>query len=746
MKRKGIIIFSSVLVSLAVLTLGAFAGLRIYAERSIDFSADATLFEGARSRGNTVYLAYSGDELCEVFRDEYDGSRRWCPLGEVGEYLREGFIAMEDRDFYSHGGVNIRRTAGAALNYIFGSRDGFGASTITQQVIKNTSGESERTARRKINEMLRAVNLEKNYTKDEILEVYLNIVPMSGNIYGVYMASEVYFGKEPSELTAAEAATVVGITNSPGRYDPYKHPEACLEKRNRVLFAMTESGVIDRETYEASCLEPLDVAERVQGERVSSWFVETAREAVISDLMKKYGTSYVGASAMLRGASVILTVDTEVQDCLERAFEDVSSLAPALSGGLNYSMAVIDNESGNLVGIVGSAGKKSANRLYNLATAPITPGSTLKPLAIYAPLIDSGRISWSSIIDDTPVEITERDGVISTYPNNSPRVYDGLTTVAEAIKRSKNTAAVKLYGILGGERIANILESNYGFSIVRSERSADGRVLTDLSAAPLALGQLTHGVSVLELTRAYSAFPRDGAISDAFSYHGVLGHDGSVLLESRSEPRRIMSRQTARLMNKLLEGVTEDGTARSIRLKEYVDVAGKTGTSGGDKDKTFVGYTPYYTAGIWCGYPESREAVGQVSPSHLALWDRVMTDIHRIRLEGEADEEIRTFSTEGLELLPYCADSGKIFTEVCEMDLRDSRLRYGYFTAENRPTEECDCHIVTEYDVLRGCVADGDSLPESIIRAALIRVDRWGMENIEITDSPYVLPPKEDDE
>ncbi len=743
--KKVIIILSSIILCLAVLTVTVLVGLGIYAKHSIDFSADEALFSGVRNKGNTSYLAYSGDELCEVFRDEYEGSRRWCPLSEVGEYLKSGFISMEDRDFYSHGGVNIRRTAGAVLNYLIGDNDGFGASTITQQVIKNISGDSERTAKRKINEMLRAINLEKSFSKDEILEVYLNIVPMSGNIYGVYMASRVYFGKEPAELSAAEAATVVGITNSPGRYDPYKHPEDCLAKRNRVLFAMLENGVIDKSEYERSCAEPLVTVERREQDKVCSWFVETARERVISDLMERYGTSYVGAMTMLRGASVILTVDNNVQRSLEQTFEDISTLAPEVGAGLNYSMAVIDNENGNLVGIIGAVGEKKANRLYNLATAPITPGSTLKPLAIYAPLIEKGRICWSTVIDDTPVKITEKDGEISTYPNNSPRVYDGLVTVADAIKRSKNTVAMKLYDVLGGEEIARILESSYDFSLVRGERDAEGRMLTDIAAAPLALGQLTRGVSLLELTRAYSAFPRDGAISCASCYHGVLSADGAVLLEGQKDIKRIMSRQTARLMNKLLEGVTDDGTARSIRLKEYVDVAGKTGTSGGERDKTFVGYTPYYTAGIWCGYPDGTAAVGQIYPTHLALWDKVMTQIHLERLKDGGDEQLLSFSTEGLELLPYCADSGMVFTDACKMDLRDSRLRYGYFLQGFKPTVECDKHIVVDYDAERGCVADMESSRGSVIRAALVRVKRDGTYVIDITDAPYVLPPSDDE-
>lgn len=750
MKKRVVIATASVLLILCMLVFVPFFVLRIYSERNIDKESDVNMFRQARLLDNTVYYAFTrSGEVREVWRDTADGVRSWYALGELGELLPRGFIAMEDAEFYSHSGVNLRRTAAAAFNYLFHIKEEFGASTITQQVIKNISGDSSRTAKRKLNEIVRASALEKRFSKDEILEMYLNIIPMAGNIYGVGMASRIYFGKEPSMLTAAEAATLIGITNAPGRYDPYKHPDACREKRDRVLYAMHRDGVIDDANYSAALEEELCLTENINEDElidninggVCSWFVEGAKTQIVEDIMRQYNISRIGALMMLRGAHVYLSMNIEMQDVLEAVFADANMLPNEVAEGLNFAMTVIDNESGMLVATVGGCGKKNANRLLDRARAPITPGSTLKPLAIYAPLLESGEINWSTVIDDTPVETIERDGVVIPYPQNASRRYDGLTTVFDAIRQSKNTVAVKLYERLGADRICKELDYRFGISTVTRESRSDGSILTDHAPSPLALGQLTRGTSIFELTRAYAAFPRDGLKASGGYYYSVKASDGKTLLSADIPTEMAVSSTTARLMNQFLSGVVDSGTARTLSIKDLVDTAGKTGTSGRDRDRCFVGYTPYYTAGIWCGYDGLTDngTIGSISPSHLSIWDNIMRQIHALYAFDGGDEALKSFSTEGLVYLPYCTDSGALMSESCAADVRGSRLRYGYFARDNMPLYECDMHIMVDYDGHRGCIADEYTDEGDIIRASLVRskCERpWG---IEIGDSAYVL-------
>lgn len=752
MKKRVVIITASVLLALCLFAVVPIFALWIYSERNIDKEADVNMFRQARLLDNTVYYAYTrSGEAREVWRDTAEGVRSWYELDDMGELLPRGFIAMEDAAFYSHGGVNIRRTAAAAFNYVFHIKDEFGASTITQQVVKNISGDNSRTIKRKLDEIVRATALEKRFSKNEILEMYLNIVPMAGNIYGVGMASRIYFDKEPSQLSAAEAATLIGITNAPGRYDPYKHPDACREKRDRVLYAMHRDGVIDDASYSAALLEELCLSNNTDEDAAAgnasinsgacSWFVESAKAQILNDIMEQYNVSRMAALMLLRGSHVYLSMDIEAQEVLDSVFSDMNSLPSEVDDGLSFAMTVIDNDSGMLIATVGGCGRKSANRLLDRARATMIPGSTLKPLAIYAPLLESGEINWSTVIDDTPTGFIERGDMKIPYPQNASRRYDGLTTVFDAIRQSKNTVAVKLYERLGAERISKELYLRFGIKTIKSERCSNGSILTDHAPSPLALGQLTRGVSIFDMTRAYAAFPRDGLKASGGCYFSVESSDGRTLLASASPTERAVSATTARLMNQLLCGVVDSGTARSLKIKDLVDTAGKTGTSGQDRDRCFVGYTPYYTAGIWCGYDGTTKegSIGSIFPTHLLLWDDIMRQIHDLWAFNDGDEELRSFSTVGLEYLPYCADSGMLMAEACAADIRGSRLRYGYFSRDNMPLSECDRHVMVDYDGRRGCIADEYTDEVDMIRASLVRLSYERPQGIDIGDSVYIL-------
>ena len=745
-KRRGYLTLAIALLCIIAVIIAAVVFLFIYRKNNVDYSYDEILFQSAIGGNVTKYytdgsgrFSIEGYDPVEI-ESCYGSSLKkiWYPLEDISPYLKFGFIAAEDRKFYSHSGVDILRTFRATVSYLFHTEGSFGASTITQQVIKNISGDSEHTVSRKLKEILRASHIERLYSKDEILELYLNIVPMSENLAGVGIASEVYFGKEPSSLTLEEAATLVGITNAPTKYNPYLHPDECLKKRNSVLYAMLDFGTISQEEYERAKAEPLSLSARpLPEDEINSWFIETVNDEVIADLQSKCGLSSQAARLLLYsgGLRIYTTEDTFIQNTLEEYFENPNNFPEEIVNGLNYSIVVLDSENANLLGIVGQVGKKRANRLLNYATVPRTPGSALKPLALYAPLIDSGEINWATVFDDVPVSF---DSNGNEFPKNYPQIYDGLTTVKDAVRVSKNTVAVNLYNKLGAERIYNKLYNDFSFhSLVRHSYKSDGSIVTDLAPSPLALGQLSFGVSLRRLTEGYTVFPSYGSLSRGRSYIAVYDNKGELLIDNLPSAKQVFGEGCAKVMNKLLCEVTSSGTAKSVKLKGMVETAGKTGTSGDDRDRLFIGYTPYYTAGVWCGYEDGISSVGSHRKNHLTVWDEVMRKIHEYRLSKES--KVKKFSTDGLLYLPYCKDSGKMLTELCSLDARGERGEYGYFIPGSIPVGNCKTHIAVEYDTLTSAVAHSGCSSEDVRIVALLDIPwRRFPKEIFITDAEFV--------
>jgi len=740
--KKALKVTAITIFSLSLVVAVSLGLLAIFVYRGINFEADEQLFEGALSFESTTFYANADtDEYTPVAIEQSGGVRKcYYSLNEISPYLKKGFIAVEDKIFYSHSGFDFKRTMLAALNYITGRERVFGASTITQQVVKNMSGDNQMTIKRKLSEIIRAIHIEKNYSKDEILEVYLNLVPMSDNIFGVGAAARAYFGIEPSELSVEEAAMLIGITNATTAYNPYINPQACKKKRDVILSVMHSDGIINEEEYNAAKAKPISVIPREErSDRFDSWFAEVATDEVTRDLAEKYDISEQYARLMLLGGGykVYTTMDISVQNSLEEYFENSDNFPEEIKDGLNYAMVVADSRTGDLAGIIGRVGKKTGNRLLNHATVPHTPGSVMKPLALYAPLIDEGRINWATVLDDVPTSFVETADGYREYPYNSPKVYDGLTTVSDAIRQSKNTIAVRLSKIRTPRSIFNSLTNEFGFTSLIDNQTVNGKKITDVATAPMALGQLGRGVSLTELTEAYGVFTSGGVRREMRSYLYVEDYKGRRILENTQEKKTVIKDSTAKIMNQLLSLVVRDGTAKSLTLDNLVDTAGKTGTSGGSRDKMFVGYTPYYTASIWCGYDSGERAVSGLSKSHLEIWDSVMNEIHRERLENEETPE--SFSTAGLLYLPYCKDSGALYTDVCVYDPRGNRREYGYFTVDNQPRGECERHVLCLYDTESKAVANPNCPKGNLLAVALLSIsDRNFPKEIYVTDAEYV--------
>ena len=665
---------------------------------------------------------------------------------ELPEDLINAFVAIEDKRFWEHRGVDVKRTLGAATNYALGFTGRFGGSTITQQLVKNLTGKNEVTAKRKLQEICWAKELENKWTKQEILERYLNVINLSQGCYGVGAAADRFFGKSVDQLTLSECATVAGITQNPSYYDPVRFPEHTVERRNVILAQMLEQGYLDEATYREAVKEPLMLKEGAgKGKTpVYSWYVDMVVEDVIRDLCATYGYTREAANRLLwtGGLTIEAALDPTVQARLERYYADTAHFPVHKNGQRAQSaMIVIHPETGDVLGVVGAVGQKTGNRLQSFATDTLRPAaSAIKPLSVYAPALQRGLITWGSVFDDVPVRFHTgaSGGQTVAWPKNANRVYRGLTDVRYAVAHSVNTVAVRVLDRLGEQASFDFLHDTLGMShLIAARTLEDGRRISDCGEAALALGQMNYGVTLRELTAGYTALAGGGVYVEPRSYFRVLGPDGAVLLDKPVTPRAALSEQNACIMTKLLQSVVEQGTAKGARLfGGRVEVAGKTGTSNADCDRYFIGYTPELLAGVWYGfeYPEPLSDIK--SNQAVRIWQAVMTDLVRPTL-GRAK---KTFPmAKGIVKLSYCQDSGGIPTEACRMDARGDRCAEGYFVQGSGPKKYCDCHTLREYDVQRGVLADATTPLEARQRVGLIRVKRSFPRRVYVLDERYAV-------
>jgi len=593
---------------------------------------------------------------------------RYVSYAEMPENLINAFISIEDKRFYNHKGVDLLRSGKATVNYLFG-RGNFGGSTITQQLVKNITGHDEFDVKRKMREMFQAINIEKEYTKSEILEMYLNVINLSAGCRGVGAAAEYYFSKTPAQLSLSECAILASITNNPIKYDPRYHPENTMIRKNAVLKCMLDQKLINKSEYDIAMNEPisLNISDATYGNGINSWYIDMVTEDVIEGLCEKYEIDRSSASLMLyRGNLKIYTaIDIQIQAILDMYYANIYNF-PADSNNIvpQSAMIVIDPHSGDILGVVGGVGEKRGNRIQNHATqVKRPPGSTLKPLSVYAPALEKKIINWATIVEDSPVAIV--NGI--PWPNNVTRTYMGPVDISYAIGHSLNTVAVKVLKMLG---------ENSSFEFLHNDlmiHSLDKN--NDCGLASLGLGQPTKGISLRELTAAYSIF-QNGIMSKPRSYYKVTDQNGRVILDNAPEQQRVISNESASIMTKFLEEVVESGTAAGkISLNKRLSVAGKSGTSQNNYDRLFVGYTPELLAGVWFGYDYPKDLSvfgGNVS---VCIWDEVMNLI----FENTCYNEKTNFSIAStIQQLSYDKKTGKLATE----GMAEENQGIGWFVSE----------------------------------------------------------------
>ena len=632
------------------------------------------------SSTQVVYIDSDGNErpLTTLSAEQ---NRVWVDLEDIPQDMKDAIVSIEDERFYSHSGFDIRRTAKAFFvfvkNKFTGQATTFGGSTITQQLVKNITRNTDRTAARKIQEISRAVNLEKQISKDEILELYLNSIYLSQGCNGVQSASQKFFGKPVSELNLAECASIAGITQYPSLYDPLLNPENNKKKQEVVLGKMLELGYITQEEHDDAVAHQLvftefDESTLVTG-TIHSYFVDQIVYDVI-DGLTELGYSENIAKKMLYsgGLKIVATIDPNVQAAMQNVFENTDNF-PNSTGDdpAQASMAVLDPYTGEVKGLVGGVGKKTGNLVLNRATQTLRqPGSSIKPISVYAPAIENGIITPADIYNDKAISYG------GWTPRNYDNAYRGNVSIRTAVKRSLNTIPVQILDKMGANTSYNFLTKKLGItSLIKNKTGSDGKVYSDIGYSQLALGGLTHGISVLEMTAAYTPFVNRGIYTKPYTFTSVTDSSGNILLSNKPQQSIAMSEETAYVMSRMLHEVTTSGTGAGARLSSGMYTAGKTGTTSDYNDRWFVGYTPYYVGAVWYGYDNPKPSSS--SPC-ISVWRSVMTEINK-------DKKLITPSSpSGVKYVNYCHETGLLPGEHC-----GEAVTGFWFVSGNTPKGTC---------------------------------------------------------
>lgn len=673
----------------------------------VDMSNFTALSESQNMTTKIYYMDYTDRENRvgtpveiedqQLFSNE---NRTWVSYDEMPSYLVEAFVSIEDERFWTHSGVDWKRTLGATYSMFTGS-DHYGGSTITQQLIKNITGENEVTVQRKVKEIISALELEKTVnSKEKIIEMYLNTIYLSEHCYGVQAAATAYFGKDVSELTLVECAALASIPKFPTKYDPYLNPDNNKERRNTVLMKMNQLEKITDEEYKEALNAELvinDKIEQATKSATTSWYTDAVIEDAIELLSEKYGwTEQIATQKVYTGGYHIYTVmDPSVQSVLDEYFKNPDNFAKINDGVQpEASMIIIDPDTGDILGIAGGRGEKTSSRVLNYATQTTrSPGSSIKPVAVYGPALESGLITYSTVYKDSYVDSK------SKWPVNYPAKYEGNVTVNYALTVSKNTVAVKVLMDLGVENSYHFVHDQLGMeSVIYEQTTSSGQVLTDLNLSALALGGMNYGVTLRELTSAYQIFADKGIYSGNRTIVKILDNDGNVIIDNSGADSIVMSEQNASIMTKMMQNVVTSGTASKMTLDSKVNVAGKTGTTSSDNDRWFVGYTPYYLAGVWFGYamPMSLNGFSETASPALLVWDDVMTQLHQSVFDDVSNgvAELEKFElADGIVSCTICKESGLLMTRACT-----GNGEVGYFTTSTVPKKYCTYHDKVEDD------------------------------------------------
>ena len=608
-----------------------------YVKTELNPKLKISLTDFALSLSSTIWCTDRQGTNHELQMLESKENRIWVDYENLPEGMEHALVSIEDKRFYEHRGVDWYRTAGAVVQMFFSMSNDFGGSTITQQLIKNRTENKADLVSRKLLEIFQALELEKTYEKWEIIEWYLNTVYFGEGCYGVYTAARTYFGKDAWDLSLAESASIIGITNNPSKYDPFIANTitdkelgltlTCREwnkyRQELVLQQMYEQGYLTYAEYREAVNEELNFVvpvNEVRSQKISSFYVEMVVDDVLADLKREFGYSDKAAFDRLYygGLQIYSCMDPEIQSIVDNFYLDRSNMPqPYLSSDppLQSGMMILDPYTGDIKGMAGAVGEKTTPDAWNYSTdAKRQVGSSIKPLSAYGPALEYGLITQNTLVNDAPnIQLSGT----SWFTRNSPNTYDGVITIREALRQSKNTVAAQIVDKLTPQESWNYLTTKLGFTSL---------VDADADYAPMAEGALTYGATVREMAQAYTSFVNEGVMTYARSYSRVLDSDGHIVLDNSPRQITAFSPNTAANICDMLENAVNSGTGRGAGITGQ-HVAGKTGTTGNNYDRYFVGFTEYYVAAVWTGYNNPSSMHYNNNPA-VVIWHNVMEKVH----------------------------------------------------------------------------------------------------------------------
>ncbi len=581
----------------------------------------------------SIYDA-NGQLICEL-----NGSEKtyYLKSDEIPRSVKEAFLVTEDRSFYEHSGIDYKAVVRAFLALVENEGEiTQGGSTITQQLARNIYLTHEVSVERKVKEMFIAMELEKKYTKDEILEFYINNIYFGNGYYGIGAASKGYFNKEVKELELWEVAFLCSIPNNPTKYDPYENFENTLDRKDRILYQMFNEGYIDGNTYNEALYGDIVLGSQ---ELVKHNYVETyARYCATKALMKANGFifkysfdnledkeayekayeemyGYYNELLFVNGYEIYTSIDLNVQENLQNSVDLILSTDTNVNEEgiykLQGSATCIDNSTGYVVAIVGGREQEYEGYTLNRAYQSYRqPGSAIKPILVYTPAFEKGYTPETKILDEE----------VADGPDNYYNYYMGELSVRRAVEISVNTIPWKILGELGiGNGLAYLKSMEFGKIDARDYVPA------------VSIGGMTYGVSSLEMAAAYATIENDGIYRDVTCIRKIIGYDDNVIVDNganENNTKRVYDMNASRMMTDVLKGVMINGTGTSYELSNAIS-AGKTGTTNNNYDVWMVGYTSYYTTAVWCGYdmPENLSEKGYTKFAGY-IWNDFMEKMH----------------------------------------------------------------------------------------------------------------------
>lgn len=633
----------------------------------------------AKSLNQTSFIYIKDDKTGEFkeYQTLYSTENRiWVDNQDIPQAMKDAVVAIEDKRFYEHNGVDWARTLSAVVNLATGE-DTYGGSTITQQLIKNITDDNEVSINRKLREICKALKLEDEYTKDQILEAYLNVVNFGNNCQGVESAAQLYFDKSIKDCSIAECAAIAGITQNPSLWNPLVYPDNNKQRREIVINEMYDQGKITKSEYDNAMKESANMTfvgfkntkeDDDDNDYVQNWYIDQVFYDLREDLALYYNISEEAASEKLytEGLKIYCAMDEKMQSYMEEA-------AQSIDKSYDYDLqigSVLMGFDGRVIATVGSSKKKTRALEWDRAThSKLQPGSSIKPVIVYPYAIDNKLLYYSSVVKDEPVDNwKDENGQLVSGPNNAYYGYKGDMLLPDAIEWSSNATAVQTMNLIGGPSVAyEQAVTKMGFKSLSEQDTQN--------TGALSMGGMNGGVSVREMAAAYNYLGNGGLYYEPYTYYYVTDSEDNIIIDNREAvPKQAYSAETASIMNRLLSyNVTNSAhtNAQYARISGW-DIIGKTGTTDEDKDSWFCGLSPYATMATWCGFDHP------ASISNTSTSARFFSNVMGKYLEGKEQKEYNL--SPNLVEAQYNPYNGLIVTTDSPMG------KYiGYYTEDNMP-------------------------------------------------------------